>query len=159
MTATSDGDQQPVRDQLRWWVGGLALAASLVHGGVAPEHGNEWWGYGVFFGLAAVGQGLFGIAVLMQPWRYDETGGFDPEHGEQWARRVYLGGAIGTAAIILLYLITRTVGVPFFGPAAGETESFTVLSLISKAIELAMLACLLGLLRQPSAPDLRPTSG
>jgi len=35
--------------------------------------------------------------------------------------RLYCG-SLGTLAVIVLYVVTRVFGIPFFGPAAGRTE-------------------------------------
>lgn len=132
--------------RLRHWAAGLSIAAALVHGAVTPEHLSEWWGYGLFFFVAAIAQGLYGLALLLEPWRWDETGGIR-EDGDRYSRSVYLLGAAGNAVIIGLYVVTRTVGIPFFGPEAGEVEPVTPISLVSKMIELAVIGCLIALLR------------
>jgi hypothetical protein len=135
--------------RLSYYGAGLSILAALTHGGVAPEHLSEWWGYGVFFALAGIGQGLYGLLLLLRPWRYDAKGDLLPDEGTQQARRFYRLGILGNAAIIFLYLVTRTIGIPFFGPEAGRIEPITFLSIISKVIELATIACLVLLLHQP----------
>jgi hypothetical protein len=37
-------------------VAALSLIAGLIHLWVVPEHFEEWWGYGVFFLVAALAQ-------------------------------------------------------------------------------------------------------
>lgn len=56
-------------------------------------------------------------------------------------------GIIGNGLIIALYLVTRTVGVPVFGPDAGEVEPFGVIDVISKIVELGLIVSLVMLLR------------
>lgn len=55
----------------RAWIlylaGALSLVAALAHLWVTPEHFEEWWGYGVFFLVAALVQGLYGAALLRCP--------------------------------------------------------------------------------------------
>jgi hypothetical protein len=48
---------------------GLALGAALVHVWAMPGHFAEWWGYGAFFLLVAVAQGLYGLVLLARPGR------------------------------------------------------------------------------------------
>ncbi|CAA9448537.1 MAG: hypothetical protein AVDCRST_MAG02-653 [uncultured Rubrobacteraceae bacterium] len=38
---------------------GLSLVAALAHVWAMPEHFAEWWGYGGFFLVVAVAQGLY----------------------------------------------------------------------------------------------------
>ena len=83
----------------------LSLVAALVHLWVMPEHFAEWWGYGVFFLTAAAAQALYVPLLLRWP-----------------KRAVLLMGIAGNLAIVVLYLLTRTVGIPLLGPEAGEVE-------------------------------------
>ncbi len=83
----------------------LSLAAALIHLWVTPEHFEEWWGYGAFFLVGAFAQGLYSAALLRWP-----------------SQLLLLLGLIGNSSIILIYLLTRTVGIPLFGPEAGKVE-------------------------------------
>ena len=49
------------------------------------------------------------------------------------------------SAIIGLYVISRTVGIPL-GRDAGEIESLSTISIVSKALQLALVGCLMLLL-------------
>ena len=107
----------------------FSLLAALIHLWVMPEHFEEWWGYGTFFLISAVAQGAYGAALL------------------RWPRRpLLLLGIGGNVSIIVLYLLTRTVGVPFFGPHAGEVEGVGVVDLFATTSELALVVALLGVL-------------
>ena len=79
---------------------------------------------------AAAAQALFAIAILKAP-----------SPGLFWA------GIIGNLAIIALWLVTRTVGIPPVGPHAGETESVGAIDLVSKLVELCLVVVLGALLR------------
>jgi hypothetical protein len=81
----------------------LSLLAALIHLWVTPEHFEEWWGYGAFFLAAALAQVLYAPLVLVWPTRI-----------------ALLGGIAGNLAIVALYLLTRTVGIPLFGPGPGR---------------------------------------
>lgn len=105
-------------------VGWASVLAGLAHGGLAPAHFDEWWGYGLFFAVAAVAQALSGLAVLT-----------DAVPSPSARRRVLLGGAVGNALIAALYAWTRTVGIPFFGPGAGEVEGVGGIDLVVLALE------------------------
>jgi hypothetical protein len=123
---------------------GLSIGAAVVHGIVTPEHFEEWWGYGTFFMMAALIQLFYGLLLVFQPWQPDpvrETKGFS-------ATYLYWAGIIGNGFLIVLYVITRTVGIPFFGPEVGEVEAVSAISLISKVIESLLIAALVILLRR-----------
>ena len=90
----------------------LSLLAAAIHLWVAPEHFEEWWGYGAFFVVLAVAQGLYALGLLRWP-----------------TRSILLLGAAGNLAVAILWLVTRTTGVPLLGPHAGEVEGVGVLDL------------------------------
>ncbi len=107
----------------------LTVVAASVHAWAAPEHFEEWWGYGFFFLLVAAAQGVYGPALL------------------GWPRRpVFLAGVVGNLAVIVLYLVTRTVGVPIFGPHAGEVEEVGVVDLVATLAEMGLVVALVALL-------------
>ena len=104
----------------------LSLIAGLIHLVVAPEHFEEWLGYGLFFGVATVAQLMYALLLV----------------AGKPTRSLLLAGIIGNGLIIGLYLVTRTLGIPFFGPHAGHVEPVGVLDALSKIIELGLMACL-----------------
>ena len=117
----------------------LSAYAALLHNWVLPEHYREWWGYGLYFLVAAAAQG-FGAGLLLF-----------------WPRRwVLLLGILGNSAILVLYAITRTVGIPVFGPAAGQVEPVGPLDLATAAAELGLVIVLVQLVRK--RPRARPTA-
>lgn len=133
---------------------GLSAAAAVVHGLVAPEHLEEWIGYGAFFIAATVAQGGYAILLALQPWRYDATGELVPDRGVTTGRRIYLTGIAGNAAVVALYVVTRTIGVPLLGPDAGEVEAVTPISLVATLSEVMVLWLLVRLYRTTSPrPD------
>ncbi len=107
----------------------LSLAAALIHLWVAPEHFAEWWGYGVFFLVSALAQVLYVPLLLRWP-----------------NRMVLLLGVGGNLAIVLLYLLTRTAGIPIFGPEAGEVEGVGFVDVCATTSELGIVAALGALL-------------
>lgn len=135
------GERSSAAERGRWRAGSLSVAAGVAHGLVAPEHFREWWGYGLFFGLAAIAQVFYGGLLLLAPWRYDATGGLRPSTSGT-DRLVYATGAVGMAALILVYVISRSVGIPFLGPDAGEIEPITPAGIATKLLEAAALVTL-----------------
>lgn len=143
----NDPDERPGRGSvLVRWAAILSIAASMVHGLNVQEHLAEWWGYGLFFLFAAAGQFVYGLILIVQPWNYDENGG--RRDGGRYARHFYRAGMAVNTVLILLYLITRTVGIPFLGPSAGQTEPFTPVGVATKLIEAALLIVLAKLVRR-----------
>jgi hypothetical protein len=126
---------------------GLSLLAGIIHALVMPEYMTEWWGYGFFFTLTAMAQISYGLVLFMRPWAYDETGGSRSEESG-YARLVYIIGATGNLAIIGLYIITRAVGIPAFGPDAGRVEPVTLISLAVTIIEALLVGILIALIRR-----------
>lgn len=139
----------PESKRLLYGAGALSILAALVHGAVTEEHLAEWWVYGVAFILMGIGQGLFGLVLVLLPSWQPGAGG-PTELGPEQRQRIYTAGVLGNAAIIALYVVSRTVGVPF-GPEAGVVERVSAVSVVSKALEVALIACLLALVRQNAA--------
>jgi hypothetical protein len=118
----------------------LSLVAAVIHIGVMPEHFEEWWGYGLFFLVAAAAQALYAVAILRAP-----------------TPTLLWVGIVGNLAIIALWVLTRTIGIPFFGPHAGEIEEVGTMDLASKLAEILLVALLGVLLWKTEAPQ--PTFG
>lgn len=103
----------------------LSVVAALIHLWAMPEHMREWWGYGALFLGVAAAQGLYGVALLRWP-----------------SQRLFLPGIGGNLAIVLLYVVTRTAGIPFFGPHAGEVEEVGLLDMSATVAELGLVMVL-----------------
>ncbi|GBC87269.1 hypothetical protein HRbin12_01272 [bacterium HR12] len=138
------------RAALAW----LSIAAGLIHSANVREHLEEWWGYGVFFLLAAVVQIGYGIVFLVRPWRWDERGGVRTDAGAvgHADRRFVLIGIGLNAPLIALWAVTRTVGIPFLGPEAGEVEPITGVSVLTKLLEAGLIVSGVWYLRATRAP-------
>lgn len=128
------------------WSAILSICALLGHAIDAPDHLTEWWGFSAYFVTAGAFQFFYGFGLLLRPWAYDDTGGprSDPD---RFGRPYYVLGLVLTASIVILYLITRTTGMPFFGPQA-RAERVTVLSLVPIAVDVPLIYCLAELLRR-----------
>jgi hypothetical protein len=124
--------------------GSLSLTAALIHATVMPEHFQEWWGYGLFFLVVAIAQTLYGVGLILSAWGATSTWA-SSSIWKHHARAFYVAGIVGNIAIIALYVISRTSGIPL-GPHAGETEPFSTIGVVSKMVELALVGCLMLLL-------------
>jgi hypothetical protein len=100
----------------------LSLLAAVIHLWVVLEHFEEWWGYGTFFVVVALAQGLYALCILHRP-----------------GRPLLLFGVAGNLAIVILWLATRTSGIPLLGPHAGEVEEVGALDLICTLAEIGVV--------------------
>ena len=127
-------------DRTLYAAASLSLVAALIHLWVMPEHFEEWWGYGAFFLVAAVAQLLYVPIVLGRP-----------------SRTVLLAGMAGNLAIVALYLLTRTVGIPLFGPGAGEVEGVGLVDVCATASEVGIAVALGAALLRNATPERKRT--
>jgi hypothetical protein len=117
----------------------LSLLAGVIHLVAVPEHLAAWWGYGAFFIAAFAGQSLLAGAVLRRPTQLLASIGI-------WAN----------LAIVWLYVITRTSGVPVGPPHEGghshagrgaeHVESVGMLDMTATIAELGTVVALAALL-------------
>ena len=115
----------------------MSVLAAMLHAEVAPEHWQEWWGYGAFFIVSAAAQLVYGLLLLLFAIHLEAR-------LPSWARSerlLYASGIVGNGALIALYVWTRTVG-NFAGPATGEIEPVELIGILSKAAEVALVGML-----------------
>jgi hypothetical protein len=127
-------------DLRRTWLGmavALTMGAAMIHIWAMSEHFEEWWFYGVLFLLVALLQGFYGVALWL--W-----GG----------RTVFILGIVGNLAVVVFYLVTRTLGVPF-GPHVGEVEAVGGLDLAATISEVALVVTLTLLYSQVTSLPVR----
>jgi len=105
-----------------------SVCAALVHVAVMPDHFRQSAWYGSFFLAAAISQVVFAVAVVVRP-----------------TRRVVIAGIAGCSLVVVLWLITRLVGVPI-GPDNGATESFGLLDILASVAEIAVIGAGVGAL-------------
>jgi hypothetical protein len=106
----------------------LAGITAVIHGSVCSEHFREWIVYGVFFVCASTLQMAWAVLVV--------------------TNRTHLllkVGAIGNTLIVVTYLLSRTMGVPF-GPDAFHPETFDALSLAATFCEVALVGIITAVL-------------
>jgi hypothetical protein len=112
-------------------VAGVSWAAAFAHAGVAPAHFDEYWLFGVFFVVVAALQFAWGA------WVYQ-----DPRPG-----RLLLGAA-GNLLVVLVWTLSRTVGLPF-GPETWHPEAVGFVDVMATLDELGIAAMALALLARP----------
>lgn len=118
--------------------GAACIVAAGVHGALTPTHFTEWWGYGAFFLIAATCQTLLGLALGLQALEAPS---------QRTMRRFYVAGAVGNALLLAMYVVSRTVGVPFFGPDAGAVEGVGPLDIVAVLAEIVAIVVLARLAR------------
>jgi hypothetical protein len=119
----------------RWLRPALALlsaGAAVIHFVVIPGHWEEYWGQGLFFIVAAIAQLLWAIWIIVAP-----------------SPLIYLAGAAGNAAIVVMWIVTRTAGVPA-GPGAGEAEAVEFADTLATVFEVILVVGALVLARAAS---------
>ncbi len=125
---------------------GLSLAIGIVHLMLSPEYLSQWWGYGFFFMFAGLAQITYGLLLFVLPWFYDDTASF-LRGNPPGARLLYVAGALGYLAVVVLYLVTRTFGIPA-GPQAGTVAPLSADGLLTTVAEVALAGLLFALARE-----------
>jgi len=110
---------------------GLLAVAGVIHVVATVEHVSEDQLLGVFFALVGVGQ-------LYTGWRI---------YRERYDQRLLKIVAVANVAIALLWVLSRTTGIPF-GPEAGRISSVGVADTIATLQELAFAAIVVLLVRR-----------
>ncbi len=119
-------------------VAGLSIVAGLIHAIAMIDHFDHWWAYGVFFLLLTYGQVLWG-AVLLRRGVGD---------------RALIAGALANAAIVAVWVCSRTIGMPL-GPEAGSPEPLGTMDVAVTLDEVVLIAYVSAVVR----PSLRPKRG
>src|SRR5215468_7830434 len=117
----------------------LSAAAAAIHFAVVFEHFEDYLLYGVFFLVLAWSQLIWPAVLLWRPSRL-------------W---LWLGMA-GNAAVLAVYVASRTVGLPF-GPDLHHPESVGALDVVSCVLEFGLITGCAALLWRPSLAD-RPVA-
>lgn len=117
----------------------LSAGAAAIHFAVVFEHFAEYALYGAFFLVISWAQVIWPAVLLWRPSR-------------PW---LWLGIA-GNAAVIAVYIASRTAGLPF-GPDLHDVEAVGALDVVSCVLEFALIAGCAALLWRPSLAD-RPAA-
>jgi hypothetical protein len=109
-----------------------SVTAAAIHGAVGPEHFREALRLGFFFVVLCAAQLALAASLLRRP-----------------SRPIVVVTVAINAGAIVLWMLTRTVGLP---AGLAEIEPFGVLDTVSSAAELVAVGCCLGWLqREPAA--------
>jgi FtsP/CotA-like multicopper oxidase with cupredoxin domain len=112
----------------------FTLGAAAIHAAVMPQHFQEYTLFGVFFLVTALGQAGLAAALLYSPSRW-----------------LAIVGIEGNLALVALWLISRTVGVPI-GPDPWRAETVGVADTAATMLELIAVWNLIRLARRRSKP-------
>jgi hypothetical protein len=85
---------------------GCSLVAAATHLYVVPEHAEEWPAAAVFFVVLAVLQVVLAAVLLRRP-----------------GPRVLESAAVATVALVVFYVLTRTVDLPLLPPLGAHGAS------------------------------------
>jgi hypothetical protein len=99
----------------------LSAGAASIHFAVIAHHLEEWWAFGVFFAAIGVAQLLWAVLVVASP-----------------SRLLIWLGVFGNAAIVALWIVTRTAGT-LLGPDAYTPESVGVADTVATAFEFGVV--------------------
>ncbi len=96
----------------------LSLGAAAIHFAVMGDHFNEFFAFGLFFAIVAWLQALWAVAIVVSP-----------------ARRLVVGGLLGNLAIVALWAVSRTAGLPI-GPHPWQPEAAALIDVVSTGMEV-----------------------
>jgi hypothetical protein len=107
----------------------LSTGAALIHFVVIEMHAEEWWLFGAAFAAMALAQQVWAVFVLTHP-----------------NRMLYAAGAVLNTGIIIVWIVSRSSGLPF-GPDAGEPEAIGFSDVVATVFELLIALGAIALLR------------
>lgn len=125
-------DSSPQHSQTILVACAISAAAGAVHALAMVDHFGHYWLYGVFFLVVTYFQILWAIRIYRRP---DD-------------RRALAAGAIASIAISIVWLVSRTTGIPL-GPDAGKPEKIGALDLVATVDQLVLV----GLIASILTPD------
>lgn len=109
----------------------LTLAAAAIHFAVVPEHLREFTLYGALFICLGLAQAGLVVALVIRP-----------------SRRLFGLAAAGTLAVISLYVVSRTTGLPI-APQPWRPEPVGFVDVVCTLLEVVAVVLFLFLLRRP----------
>lgn len=101
----------------------------MIHGSVIASHFREYWLFGLFFLLVTPLQIAWAEGVRREPTD----------------RRLLAWGAWGNLAVVLIWLVSRLVGLPF-GPQPFQPEAISAKDLLATYDEIAIVVLVATLL-------------
>lgn len=128
-TASTAAECRSSEDAL-FVAGTLAAVAGLIHVKAMADHAAHYWLFGVLFGVVACAQIGWGVWLWRRPM----------------SDLALIGGAAGTLVVVVVWLVSRTVGLPI-GPWAGEAEAIGVSDAIATLAEIVLVAVVFAIVR------------
>jgi hypothetical protein len=108
---------------LRWLTAGLLAGAAAIHFAMMGEHAGVSWTHGTFFGVVGWVQVVLAVLVVTRPSRW-----------------VPASVIVVNAAVITVWVLTRTVGIAIGGD--GTPEEWGTIDAVCAGLEgAAILAC------------------
>jgi hypothetical protein len=117
-----------------------SAASAAIHDAVTAEHFEEAFAYGAFFVTASTLQMAWAVLLVYRP-----------------SRALLAAGGIGNAAVIVLWALTRTAGLPI-GPEPWHPEAIGAFDLTSTLLELAIVLGAAALLARGSSVTARESA-
>lgn len=114
----------------------FAAGAAAIHASVIQAHFLEGWPFGVFFTVATTAQLAWALLIMSRP-----------------SRILLLVGAWGNVSIALVWIASRTIGLPA-GSHPWEAEPVTALDATASAFEIGIFLLVLLKIRTPARRDL-----
>jgi hypothetical protein len=114
-------ERDPAAADARILAGTLVAVAGLIHIKATVDHAPHYWLFGAFFGVLAYAQVFWAWLVYRRP---DD-------------RRWFMPAAVVSLAVVGLWLVTRTVGLPT-GPWAGRPEPLAITDITATLNELLL---------------------
>ena len=112
----------------------LSAAAGVIHAKAMFDHASHYWLFGVFFGLLTYVQVLWAVRVWRRP-------------GD---RRLWMAIAVASLGVVGIWLVSRTIGLPF-GPWANAAEPVGIADVAASLDEIVLTGVIFATLR----PDRR----
>jgi hypothetical protein len=95
----------------------MTVGSAAIHFAVTESHFHEYWVFGLFFALVGWLQIVWAVGVLAVP-----------------SRGLYLAGMIGSLVLIVLWINSRTSGIPI-GPEPWTPEHVGLADVLSTTFE------------------------
>lgn len=118
---------------LGFLLAGLLAGAGVIHLVMIPSHIGESWAEGIAFAVVGWAQIAAGVALLLG----------------RGSRRLYTAVMLGSVGVVALWVVSRTVGLPF-GAHAGVVEPVGLVDQICAALELGAVLVAGAMLLAPS---------
>jgi hypothetical protein len=113
--------RQPAPGPFAYGLAAVSVAAAAIHAAFIPDHLEEAWIFGAFF-IACT------IVQLAQAYLFATT----------TARWVYSFGLLTNLAVMFVWLVSRTTGLPF-GPMPGVPEAVGAPDMLCGVLEGAIV--------------------